>query len=78
MPRHEYDLSAQGARNDHGSAPVPPLSSFYDTSAARDDVVEVVGHGDTPPERWRDRPTGNGHTSRNPAEPDRIAWRPPA
>jgi hypothetical protein len=78
MPRHEYDLSAQAARNDHGSAPGPPLSSFYDTSVARDDVVEVVGRGDSPPERWHDRSTGNGHTNGNASEPDRIAWRPPA
>jgi hypothetical protein len=78
MPRHEYDLSAQGGRNDHRSAPVPPLSSFYDASLSRDDVVEVVGRGDTPPERWRDRPTGNGHTNGNASEPDHIAWRPPA
>jgi hypothetical protein len=76
MPRHEYDLSPQVGRNDHGSAPVPPLSSFYEASVPSDDVV--VGRGETPPERWHDRPAGNGHATRNGSEPDRIAWRPPA
>jgi hypothetical protein len=76
MPRHEYDFSSQVGRNDHGSAPVPPLSSFYDASVTHDDVV--VGRGETPPERWHDRPAGNGHANRNGSEPDRIAWRPPA
>ena len=76
MPRHEYDLSPQVGRNDHRSAPVLPLSSFYDSSVTRDDVV--VGHGETPPERWHDRSTGNGHTNGNGSEPDRITWRPPS
>jgi hypothetical protein len=78
MPRHEYGLSAQVGRNNHGSPPVPPLSSFYDSSVPGDDVVEVVGRGDAPAERWHDPPTGNGHTNHNAGEPDRIAWRPPA